>query len=212
VSTTTVYTSRAGDLITGAFVNGTTAAAPSKVGWGTGTGTAARSDVAPIIEAAEARVTGTITQQTTTVTNDTIQVVGMITSSSTQTITETIISSQSTKPQSTTLSAAITTTGATSCTVTSASGFPGSGTYYVQIDSEVIGITAGQGTTTWTITRGQNGSTAATHLINAVVTGGNIPGSTAITNGDLFIHSTSSPGLGLNSGDSLTSTTKLTFA
>lgn len=212
MSTTTVYTNRAKDLITGAFVNGTTAAAPSKVGWGTGAGTAAASDVAPIVEAAEARVAGTITQQTTTTTNDTLQVVGTITSSSTQTITETIVSSEATKPQSTTLSAAITSTSATSCTVNSASGFPGSGNFYAQVDSEVLLVTGGQGTTTWTISRGQNGSAAATHLISAVVTGGNAPGSTAVTNGDLFIHSTSSPGLGLNSGDSLTATVKLAFS
>lgn len=212
MSTTTVYTNRAKDLITSAISSGGTIAAPVKMGWGTGSGTAANSDVAMIVEAAEARVTGTGSQQTTTTTNDTFQLVATMTSSSTQTITETGLSSESTKPQSTTLSAAISSTSATSCTVTSASGFPGSGTYYVQIDSEVIGITAGQGTTSWTITRGQNGSTAATHLINAVVTGGNIPGSTAVTNGDLFVHSTSSPGLGLNSGDSLTATTKLAFS
>ena len=212
MSTTTVYTNQAKALITSAFVNGTTAAAPSKIGWGTGTGTAAQSDIAPIVEAAEARVTGTITQQTTTTTNDTVQIVGTITSSSTQTITETIVSSESTKPQSTTLSAAISSTGATSCTVTSATGFPGSGNYYFQVDSEVILVTAGQGTTTWTISRGQNGSTAATHSSGAVVTGGNAPGSTAVTNGDLWAHSTSSPGLGLNSGDSLTATVKIAFS
>ena len=78
----------------------------------------------------------------------------------------------------TTLSAAITTTGATSASVTSACGTGGTGTYcfpyaanfYIKVDSEVMLVTAGQGTTTWTITRGQRGTTAATHLINAAVT------------------------------------------
>jgi hypothetical protein len=210
MATTTVYTSRAGDLITGAFVNGTTAAAPSKVGWGTGAGTALRSDVAPIVEAAEARVSGTITQQTTTLTNDTLQVVGTITSSSTQTITETIISSESTKPFSTTWATAPTTTSGTTGTL--AASYTPSNNSYIQCDSEVMQVTAGTGTTSVTVTRAANGSTAATHSNGGVVTAGNAPGSSVVTNGDLFIHSTSSPGLGLNSGDSATVTVKLQFA
>ena len=81
-----------------------------------------------------------------------------------------------TPTQTTTLAAAITTTSATSCSVASATGFPaaalqGSESYYmIQIDSEQMLVSAGQGTGTWTITRGQNGTTAATHLINATVT------------------------------------------
>lgn len=71
----------------------------------------------------------------------------------------------------TTLSAAISSTGATSMTVTSASQFPGSGNYYVLIDSEVVQVTAGQGTTTWTISRGALGTTAATHSNGAAVSG-----------------------------------------
>lgn len=71
--------------------------------------------------------------------------------------------------KSTTLSAAITTTSATSLTVTSASGFPAVGTYLVQIDSELLLVTAGQGTTTWTVTRGVGGTTAATHTNGTAV-------------------------------------------
>jgi multicopper oxidase len=58
----------------------------------------------------------------------------------------------------------------TSVTVASATGFPNSGTYYVRIDSEVLQVIAGQGTTTWTVSRGQLGTTAASHAVNAVVT------------------------------------------
>ena len=54
-------------------------------------------------------------------------------------------------------------TGATSIKVNSASGFPTSGSYTIQIDSEHMLVTAGQGTTTWTVTRAQDGTTAATH-------------------------------------------------
>lgn len=37
------------------------------------------------------------------------------------------------------------------------------------IDAEQLTVTGGQGTTTWTVTRGQGGTTAATHLINEPV-------------------------------------------
>ncbi len=70
------------------FTTLTLAASTAKyVGWGTGAGVAAVTDTTLNTESAEARVTGTQTQQTTTVTNDTYQVVGTLTSASTQTIT-----------------------------------------------------------------------------------------------------------------------------
>ncbi len=72
-------------------------------------------------------------------------------------------------PGYTTLAAAITTTSATSITVTDASGFPSSTAYSIMVDSEQMTVTAGFGTTTWTVTRGAGGTTAATHLIAANV-------------------------------------------
>src|SRR5262245_24109249 len=63
-----------------------------------------------------------------------------------------------------------TTAGQTTITVASASGFPTSGTYYIRIDNEVMAVTGGQGTTTWTVTRGQLNTAAATHGVGATVT------------------------------------------
>lgn len=60
---------------------------PNYVAWGTGAGTAAASDTTLFTESAEARVAGTSTQQTTSVTNDSYQVVGTITASATRAIT-----------------------------------------------------------------------------------------------------------------------------
>lgn len=71
---------------------------------------------------------------------------------------------------STTLSAAITSTTATSLTVTAAGSFPQTGEFLIEIDSELLLVTQGAGTTTWTVIRGVLGSTAATHLISATVT------------------------------------------
>jgi hypothetical protein len=67
----------------------------------------------------------------------------------------------------TTLSGALTAT-ATTVTVTSASGFPTS-PFVIRIDDEFMTVTAGFDTTTWTVTRGTNGSTATTHVASQTV-------------------------------------------
>lgn len=71
--------------------------------------------------------------------------------------------------QKTSLSAAISSTGATSISVTDYLGFPVVA-FSILIDSEVLRVTAGFGTSTWTVSRGHLGTTAATHLISATVT------------------------------------------
>lgn len=57
------------------------------IGWGTGAGTAAKADTTLFTESAEARTTATRTQQTTTITGDTVQWVGTITATGARTIT-----------------------------------------------------------------------------------------------------------------------------
>src|SRR5580658_363855 len=167
---------------------------PLYVGWGiggVGTGspyTAATSDVAPFEEGPSgdysSRITGTSSQATVTTTDDTYQVVGTVTASTGETIAEMFLSDSATRPQATTVAAGGSTVigSATNTTmnVTSDSGFPGSGNYDVQVDTEVMTVTGGQGTTTWTVTRGANGSTAISTVAAAdKITGGNAPGSTA---------------------------------
>jgi len=61
-------------------------------------------------------------------------------------------------------------TSGTPIWVNSASGFPASGSYTIKVDSEQMLVTAGAGTTTWTVTRAQNGTAAATHIGGAAVT------------------------------------------
>jgi len=67
----------------------------------------------------------------------------------------------------TTLAAAITTTGETSITVTSETSFPAVD-FIISIDTECLLVT-NVSTTTWTVTRGYEGSTAATHLNGATI-------------------------------------------
>jgi hypothetical protein len=88
---------------------------------------------------------------------------------------------------STTLSAAVETTDGTSISVTSAAApFPQTAQFRIIIDSEIFIVTDGAGTTTWTVTRGAESTTAATHLNGAAVTHvltagalGNLPITTA---------------------------------
>jgi Tfp pilus assembly protein PilV len=72
----------------------------------------------------------------------------------------------------TTLSAALTASQLT-VPVTSAAGFPTTSPYIVQIDSELILVSGGTGTTAWTVRdvveRGYLGTTAAAHSAGATV-------------------------------------------
>jgi hypothetical protein len=68
----------------------------------------------------------------------------------------------------TTLSGALT-SGATSMTVASGGSFPGSGQFRVRIDDEMVRITAGAGSSTWTITRAADGTVASAHSSGANV-------------------------------------------
>lgn len=70
----------------------------------------------------------------------------------------------------TTLGAAIESVDGTSITVSSATGFPASAQYRILIDSEIMIVTAGAATTTWTVTRGAESTTGATHENGAAVT------------------------------------------
>lgn len=69
----------AGKAITAARLIGNSQPVPSFCGWGTGAGTSAATDTALFTEATEARVTATMSNVTTTVTNDTAQYVATMT-------------------------------------------------------------------------------------------------------------------------------------
>ena len=56
----------------------------------------------------------------------------------------------------------------TTITVNSATGFPTTA-FMIRIDDEYMNVTAGFGTTTWTVTRGANNSVAASHVISQSV-------------------------------------------
>lgn len=75
-------------IISGRMIGSTPSQAePHFVGWGTGAGAGSATSTDVSTPASEARVSGTSTQVTTSVTNDTHQVVGTITASGAKTIT-----------------------------------------------------------------------------------------------------------------------------
>jgi hypothetical protein len=73
------------------------------------------------------------------------------------------------KLPATTLTAPVT-AAATHVSVASAAGFPATNGFTIEIDNEEMVVTAGAGTTTWTVTRGADGTTAAAHLTGAAAT------------------------------------------
>lgn len=75
-----------GKAIVTNYLAGGAATQPKYVGWGTGAGTTALTDTTLFTEIGS-RATGTTTQQTTSTTNDTYQVVGTLTASGSVTIT-----------------------------------------------------------------------------------------------------------------------------
>jgi Tfp pilus assembly protein PilX len=94
----------------------------------------------------------------------------------------------------TTLTAAVNSTQ-TTISVASATGFP-STPFTIRIDDESMNVTAGFGTTTWTVTRGVNGSAATSHLNSQTVVwntptsgviGWNVATKTLTISGTIFI-------------------------
>lgn len=69
----------AGRAIITNLVSGLGGTVPKFIGWGTGAGTAAVTDTDLFTPASEARVSGTASRTTTSVTNDTLQIVGTLT-------------------------------------------------------------------------------------------------------------------------------------
>lgn len=210
MTTTAVMTAKGRDTLTSAL-NGGAPTIPKAIGWGTNPKafTAVAADIGMLTEAAESRVAGTSSIVTTTTTNDTYQVVGTITSSSSQTIAEVLLADSTTKPFSTTWATAPTTTSGTSG-VTAASYTPANGTTIQTAAGEVMTVSAGTGTTSLTLVRGANGSTAVTQTAGDVITQGAIPGATTPTGGQAFMHATFT-GLALGSGDSIAFTLQVKY-
>jgi hypothetical protein len=196
---------------------------PKNLGWGDSAITAsANADVALFKPQTEARVAGTSTFITTSQLADTYQVTGTITCLvGAKTITECGLFDTTTAASFTTIATSSQAAGATTITLTATVG-PTSGNFYIQVENEVELVTAGQGATTMTVTRGALGTTSAAHAVGATVTSGadglantnaSLGGQTATyanttaKGGSLFAHA-DFPGIALAVNDSITFTWK----
>lgn len=155
---------------------------PKNIKWGVNTPStataSAASDVALFNPATETGVAGTsnvINTSTTWVLGDTYQVTGTLTCLvAGKTITEAILSDTITLSGTTTIATSSQAAGATTITLAngSATGIPTSSNFYIQVENEVQIVTAGQGTNTFTVTRGALGSASAAHAVGIPVTVG----------------------------------------
>lgn len=150
------------------------------IGWGTGSQTgSANANVNLFAPATEARTAGTSTMVSTSFLADTYQVIGTVVCAvAGKTITEMGLFDTTTLSPTTTISNSLTTTS-TAVTIGSGTGLPGSGNYYMQLLNETVLVTAGQGTTTLTVARGQLGSTAAVAASGSPITLGGDGGANA---------------------------------
>lgn len=185
-----VVTAKGREIMTGRMRGSTpTQAEPLFIGWDTGGFTGAVTDVNAFGESAESRITGTSSLTTTTTTNDTYQVVGTMTATGARTITAVLLSDTSAKPFATTVTGGTAVGSNSGTTLTVAASYTPANNTYIQIRTEVLQVTAGSGTTSLTVTRGANGSTAISTIANSdPVTAGNPPGVSTVTSGNLFVH------------------------
>jgi len=167
---------------------------------------AANTDVALFTESAEARVTGTSSQVTTTTTNDSYRVTGTMTATATRAITEAALSDSTTQPAQATVAAGGVVGSSSATTLNTSATFTPGNNNYIQIRTEVMQVTAGSGTTALTVVRAQNGSSAiATIAISDNVAPGNPPGQTGITGGSLLAKADFLV-INVNNGDSISFT------
>lgn len=187
-----VITSKGRDVLSGRMKGGTpTQVECNIVNWGIPSAqfTAAVTDVGLFAETTEARQTGTSTIVTTSTTNDTYQVVATLTAAGARAVTEVGLFDSATKPFSSTVASGAIVGSAVGTTFTSGASFTPANSTFIQIRTEVLNVTAGTGTTSLTVTRGQNGSSAISTIASSdVYTAGNGPGQTTITGGTMLAH------------------------
>lgn len=200
---------------------------PKNIKWGTGTVTgSANGDVALFTPATETGAVGTSTLVSTSFLADTYQVTGTLTCLvAAKTITEALLSDTVTLSGTTTIATSSQSAASTSLTLAngSATGIPTSSNFYIQVENEVELVTGGQGTNTFTVSRGQLGSTSVAHAVGVAVTVGGdgganinagVGGQTATVGnaqgGNGFAHADFG-GIVLNVNDSITFTWKDTL-
>lgn len=158
------------------------------------------------------RVLATPSTITTNTTDDTLQVTGAIQPTTAVTIAEAGLADIYTVPVVGVLQSSSTVIGSLNGTqvVSNVALTPGNNGY-IQIRGEIMKVTAGSGTTTLTVLRGQAGTSAINTIVsNDPIAQGNPPGVTTVTGGNMFAKADFNP-VELVEGDSLVFTWEFVY-
>lgn len=166
---------------------------PTYISWGTGSGTAQATDIA-LFNPLGSPVSGTITIPTTSTSGDTFLCTAILTASGSFSVTEVGLFDSQLSSAVGSIANQVNPTD-TTITVSGYNGFPGTFPFNVQVASEVMTATSGNGTNVFNVIRGANGSSRSANIIPAL---------TPVVNpsGNMYIKS-SFNGIGLQAGDSV---------
>jgi hypothetical protein len=166
---------------------------PTYISWGTGSGTAKATDIA-LFNPVGSVVSGIITTPTTSTSGDTFLCTATLTASGNYSVTEVGLFDSQLSSAVGSLANQVNPTD-TTITVSGYNGFPGAFPFNVQVSTEVMTVTSGNGTNVFNVIRGANGSSKSTNII---------PTFTPVVapSGNMYVKS-SFAGIGLQAGDSI---------
>ena len=166
---------------------------PQYIAWGTGSGTVQATDIA-LFNPIQMPISGTVSTITTSTSGDTYLCSATLTSSGVNSITNIGLFTTGATPAVGTLTSQVN-PGATTIQISGYNAFPNTFPFNIQVLSEVMTVISGNGTNTYNVIRGVNGSSMMTTIIPSLTT---VVGQA----GFMFLKS-SFPGIGLQYGDSI---------
>ena len=190
----TLLTNQTRSSLVNAIVgSGYTLSKPQYVAWGTGSGTVQATDIA-LFNPIQMPISGTVSTITTSTSGDTYLCSATLTSSGVNSITNIGLFTTGATPAVGTLTSQVN-PGATTIQISGYNAFPNTFPFNIQVLSEVMTVISGNGTNTYNVIRGVNGSSMMTTIIPSLTT---VVGQA----GFMFLKS-SFPGIGLQYGDSI---------
>jgi len=166
---------------------------PQYIAWGTGSGTVQATDIT-LFNPVQVPVSGTVSTLTTSTSGDTYLCSATLTASGHYNITNIGLFTTGATPAMGTLTSQVN-PGATTIQISGYNAFPNTFPFNIQVLSEVMTVISGNGTNTYNVIRGVNGSSMMTTIIPSLTT---VVGQA----GFMFLKS-SFPGIGLQYGDSI---------
>ena len=173
--------------------SGYSLAIPQFIAWGTGSGTVQATDIT-LFNPVQVPVSGTVSTLTTSTSGDTYLCSATLTASGHCNITNVGLFTTGATPAVGTLTSQVN-PGATTIQISGYNAFPNTFPFNIQVLSAVMTVISGNGTNTYNVIRGVNGSSMMTTIIPSLTT---VVGQA----GFMFLKS-SFPGIGLQYGDSI---------